>query len=287
MPPFDVSPVAAHELLAACRLLFAEERVEYARGRLLADPSASRVFVARDRDAPVAATVAQVLPGALAVLWPPRGEPADARDAALRAACDWLRAGGVKVCQAFAAPGDAVEVAPLARAGFERVTQLLFLHRDLGGAPLPQLEGWALDADEPPLGDTFRDVLLRTHAGSRDCPELHATRTGAEIVSGFADPAPGGEWYLVRFGDAPIGVAILAPGAEASETDLCYFGLVPEARGRGLGSALVHELLARLRAVGTLGVSLSVDARNEPATRLYARHGFAERDRRDVWLARW
>ena len=87
MPPFDVSPVAAHELLAACRLLFAEERVEYARGRLLADPSASRVFVSRDGGATVAATVAQVLPGALAVLWPPRGEAVLAREAALVSAC--------------------------------------------------------------------------------------------------------------------------------------------------------------------------------------------------------
>ncbi len=287
MPPFDVSPVAAHELLAACRLLFAEERVEYARGRLLADPSASRVFVARDGGAPVAATVAQVLPGALAVLWPPRGEVSAARDSALRTACEWLKGRGVKVCQAFALPGDAEETAPLARAGFEHTTQLVFMHRDLRGEALPQLEGWTLEAEEPPFGDTFRDVLLRTHAGSCDCPELHATRTEAEIVTGFADPAPGGEWYLVRFGETPVGVAILAPGTEASETDLCYFGLVPEARGRGLGAALVHELLARLRAVGTRGVSLSVDARNAPAARAYARHGFAERDRRDVWLARW
>jgi GNAT superfamily N-acetyltransferase len=287
MPPFDVSPVAAHELLAACRLLFAEERVEYARGRLLADPSASRVFVARDGGATVAATVAQVLPGALAVLWPPRGEAVLAREAALVSACEWLKGRGVKVCQAFAVPGDADETEPLARAGFEQTTQLVFLHRDLRGEALSQLERWTLEADEPPFGDTFRDVLLRTHAGSCDSPELHATRTEAEIVAGFADPAPGGEWYLVRYGEAPIGVAILAPGAEATETDLCYFGLVPEARGRGLGAALVHELLARLQAVGTLGVSLSVDARNQPAARAYARHGFVERDRRNVWLARW
>lgn len=286
MPPFDVSPVAAHELLAACQLLFAEERVEYARGRLLADPGASRVFVAREGGAPVAATVAQVLPGALAVLWPPRGEPSVARDAALNAACEWLKDRGVKVCQAFAVPGGADETDALERAGFERTTQLVFLHRELN-EPLSQLAGWNFEAAAPPFGDTFRDVLLRTHAGSLDCPELHATRTESEIADGFADPAPNGEWYLVWFGETPVGVAILAPADGPNETDLCYFGLVPEARGRGLGAALIHDLLARLRAVGTVGVSLSVDARNVPALRLYARAGFAERDRRDVWLARW
>lgn len=287
MPLFDVSPAAAHELLAACQLLFAEERVEYARGRLLADPSASRVFVARASGAPAAATVAQVLPGALAVLWPPRGQPSAARDAALGAACAWLKDSGVKVCQAFAVPGDGDETEPLARAGFERTTQLVFLRRALGGAPLAQLPGWHLEADEPPFGDAFRAVLLRTHAGSLDCPELHAARSEAEIVAGFADPAPGGEWYLVRFGGAPVGVAVLAPGTDPGDTELAYVGLVPEARGRGLGAALVRELLARLRAVGAAGVALSVDARNVPAARAYARCGFAERDRRAVWLARW
>jgi ribosomal protein S18 acetylase RimI-like enzyme len=286
MPPFDASPAAAHELLAACRLLFAEERVEYARGRLLADPDASRVFVARASGVPVAATVAQVLPGALAVLWPPRGDPSAARDAALSGALAWLKGRGVKGCQAFAAIGADDETEPLARAGFAPVTQLVFLYRALL-EPLAQLDGWTLEAEVPPFGATFRDVLVRTHADSLDCPELHAARDEADIVAGFADPAPGGEWYLVRYGGAPVGVAVLSPGSEPSATELNYIGLVPEARGRGLGAALLHELLARLRATGAGGVSLSVDARNAPAVRAYARHGFAERDRRAVWLARW
>jgi mycothiol synthase len=32
-------------------------------------------------------------------------------------------------------------------------------------------------------------------------------------------------------------------------------------------------------------LTVSVDARNEPAMKLYARHGFTEYDRREVWLA--
>ena len=34
-------------------------------------------------------------------------------------------------------------------------------------------------------------------------------------------------------------------------------------------------------------VTLSVDARNDPALRLYHRHGFRMLDRKDVYLALW
>ena len=56
-------------------------------------------------------------------------------------------------------------------------------------------------------------------------------------------------------------------------------GVVPAARGRGLGRALVLEAARRLRSVGDEGAWLCVEIRN-PAARLYRDLGFVDRGRR-------
>lgn len=52
--------------------------------------------------------------------------------------------------------------------------------------------------------------------------------------------------------------------------------LVPEARGRGLGSQLVVRWLDRLRELGSPGCHLQVEAENRGAVAFFARHGFTE-----------
>ena len=49
-----------------------------------------------------------------------------------------------------------------------------------------------------------------------------------------------------------------------------------EARGAGLGSALIELTLERARARGCRRVELDTSESNEAARRLYARHGFSE-----------
>ena len=51
--------------------------------------------------------------------------------------------------------------------------------------------------------------------------------------------------------------------------------VVPNARGRGVGSALLDTLLERARGEGHAAVSLAVDRENAGAIALYERHGFA------------
>jgi ribosomal protein S18 acetylase RimI-like enzyme len=50
--------------------------------------------------------------------------------------------------------------------------------------------------------------------------------------------------------------------------------VVPNARGRGVGSALLNALLERARADGYATLSLSVDRANAGAIELYERYGF-------------
>lgn len=52
------------------------------------------------------------------------------------------------------------------------------------------------------------------------------------------------------------------------------FGITPAFRQRGLGHQLFAGLLSQMRAAGLAEVSLLVEARNEPAIRIYERAGF-------------
>jgi ribosomal protein S18 acetylase RimI-like enzyme len=67
--------------------------------------------------------------------------------------------------------------------------------------------------------------------------------------------------------------------------DLVYLGVVPEARGRGLGYELTCKAMFEAKAAGAQELTLCVDARNTPARRIYDQLGFVEFDRRDVFLA--
>jgi GNAT superfamily N-acetyltransferase len=60
--------------------------------------------------------------------------------------------------------------------------------------------------------------------------------------------------------------------ADAREDVLLDIALLPEARGRGIGSALIESMLDRAKRSGNV-VSLQVEPAN-PARRLYARLGF-------------
>jgi ribosomal protein S18 acetylase RimI-like enzyme len=60
-------------------------------------------------------------------------------------------------------------------------------------------------------------------------------------------------------------------------------GVVPEARGRGLGTALLMQSLQGFRGAGLKCGMLEVTARNEAAVRLYRRFGF--RCRKTVYKA--
>ena len=81
---------------------------------------------------------------------------------------------------------------------------------------------------------------------------------------------PGAEWLLIEQHGAPIGrLYVEDRGAELWLIDIA---LLPECRGRGIGAALLGDLLAQGRDAGK-PVGLTVFKSN-PARRLYERLGF-------------
>jgi len=63
-------------------------------------------------------------------------------------------------------------------------------------------------------------------------------------------------------------------GWVADDVPELTMAVLPGARGRGVGSALLAGLLDRVRALGRSAVSLSVEDGNTAARALYVRHGF-------------
>ena len=77
-----------------------------------------------------------------------------------------------------------------------------------------------------------------------------------------------------------LGYAGLYHAGGLTSADLLTIATVPAARGRGIASLMLAELVSTAREVGCPDVLLEVRQSNEVAQRLYARHGFVPIGRR-------
>ena len=115
------------------------------------------------------------------------------------------------------------------------------------------LEMAAMDGDSSPIDEEYAAYYL-------SCPHSHA------LLAEEEGQAVGLLGYTLR------------PNLyHASDACLIELLIVQEdARGRGVGGALVEELFQRLAALGCAEVSVSVMPDNERAIRFYKSHGLTE-----------
>lgn len=101
------------------------------------------------------------------------------------------------------------------------------------------------------------------------------------LAAAFDDPARA--WTAESVAatlSAPGTAALLAPGGcallrvAADEAELLTIAVVPEARSRGLGGALLGASLQEAAALGAVRLHLEVGAGNVAALALYASAGF-------------
>ncbi|MBA2665661.1 MAG: GNAT family N-acetyltransferase [Trueperaceae bacterium] len=125
-------------------------------------------------------------------------------------------------------------------------------------------------------GPRLRAIRLRALA---DAPDAFgstfevAERKGPEDWETQVERLPTFVW---REGDTDLGMVRGAPhDGDADAGYLISMWVAPEARGRGVGAALVGEVIAWARGRGLRRLVLDVGAHNEPARRLYERLGFA------------
>ena len=152
----------------------------------------------------------------------------------------------------------------LARHGFVAVGRTLLLERKGGPPRAPGIVARALDPSRP---DERALLLLLSSSAYAGLPEGFPLTEGD--LGRFAPP----DGLALIAEEAGEAVAYLTarvhPGALAIEE----VGVVPGARRRGLGTALVAEALRRRSAHAAV---LAVDEANEPARGFYRRLQFAE-----------
>jgi GNAT superfamily N-acetyltransferase len=87
-----------------------------------------------------------------------------------------------------------------------------------------------------------------------------------------------GFFLVAKAGDQALGVVDVAfswtleHGGKSAWLDELY--VIPEYRGRGIGTALLKEAIAQAHRSGCAAVDLEVDQNHRQAERLYQREGF-------------
>lgn len=202
---------------------------------------------------------------------------------------DAALAGKMAFVQALTNPDAEADRAVLERAGFARLTELLYLSCDPAEAAV------AVAADDALSWRTYgafddaelADVIDQTYEASGDCPALSGLRSMDDVIAGHK---AGGTfrpawWALAYCDQRPAGV-VLANEAGGDKAEVVYMGVVPAFRGRGVGAALVGWAARQARAAGMERLSLAVDTDNACARSVYARFGFAVERRRVVHVRR-
>jgi len=194
---------------------------------------------------------------------------------------------GARLIQTLLDPDGADPAASaLERAGFAPLATLLYMRR-----AVTVEDQHLLVSDEirwRPYARLrhrpFADTIAETYRDSLDCPGLRGLRTVHDAVrthkhTGRFRPK---RWRLAVLGRSPVGVAMVNEMRDRGE--LVYLGVVPEARGTGLGRDLVRRAIRDTAEMGLETMGLAVDAGNGPAVRLYRAAGFAETHRRLAWF---
>jgi len=244
------------------------------------------ILIAQAGEIPVGGMVVQYLPGGTAVVLPPGGESEAVREALTHAAVTHFSAAGIAVAQAFLDPDDEDRADVLTRHGFHPVTSVLHLYlepfADFPPVAHPEIALVRYTDTDPRV---FAETLLATYQDSLDVPEANAGRSAADAIAGyhFGQPDPPDWWLATDRAGVPRGVLLLSDFEEHDMREVAYLGVVPEARGRGVGGRLLAVAIHRAASAGR-SLNLSVDERNHPARRLYARYGFHTRQRQRVLL---
>ncbi len=197
----------------------------------------------------------------------------------IRRVLDSVAGGDAALIQAMFDPSRRLEIAAASDAGLRHLARLRFMEAErtrLVRDELPSPDRVSIATCGQAAPASLASLLARTYERTLDCPGLAGLRRTEDVLeghrgSGCFDPDL---WFSLDLGGVPAGLALLNPNPEAGCTELVYFGLVPEARGRGLGAVLLRHALSRLGPAEPPRVALAVDDRNTPALRLYRRHGF-------------
>ncbi|QDU59407.1 Mycothiol acetyltransferase [Planctomycetes bacterium Pan216] len=243
---------------------------------------------------PIAIAIAFETPGRSLLVWPPRFREAPPPGTAhgiqrdlFVAAVDYARSREVRMAQLLLSNQQQHLVASSQEAGFVHLTRLIYLRRSVFEPPIDEPgQVFEVDSYGPENHEDLLHILERSYRGSRDCPELNGARDLEDIVEshqaqGLFEPK---YWKLIKQEGEWVGCILLVRLRELDAFELAYIGIVPEARGRGLGRELTRQALRETREAGVSLLTLACDERNWPARAMYDAEGFVPWDEKDAYL---
>jgi GNAT superfamily N-acetyltransferase len=129
--------------------------------------------------------------------------------------------------------------------------------------------------------EAVRDLLERANAAYRSVLDPAAYEPYLRMVLDVDAGADVSTLLVAREDDRLVGTARLFPvaadegwGADPGAAGLRSMAVDPEARGRGIGRALVEACVERARAAGATVLALHTASWLPDAIRLYERYGF-------------
>lgn len=183
----------------------------------------------------------------------------------------------VHLAQVLLEPSNQMARRLFAQCGFSDLAELQYLQTEVrSNVPPPVLPvGFSWETYSPITHTKFIQTIQATYQNSLDCPALTGLRQMEDVIashqaSGEFDP---NHWFLLYERQTPMAVLLLAKSPRTDAMELVYLGLVPQARGRGLGALMLRKALRLTADLNVSRLSLAVDASNIPALKLYYRHG--------------
>jgi ribosomal protein S18 acetylase RimI-like enzyme len=250
------------------------------------------LLAARRHGEPIAAQLAQAMPGRVAVVWPPQfqiaDEPSRENVAALLfdrlmrelSGCD------VHLAQALLTHDNRAAANQFAAGGFSHAADLLYLAAEAGSQQSAPALSFDIETFAPAAESRLARLVERTYVGTLDCPIIDGLRKTPDVIAGYQAVGEfrAALWHIARDGARDIGCLLLNVHPDVQHAEIVYLGLIPEVRGRRWGQQLIEFARWLARQANCDRVVLAVDAANHPAIRLYKAAGFFEFDRRAVWI---
>lgn len=263
-----------------------------------AELSLEELWIARCNGCVMAVLLQVFQPGRVAFVWPPvivqgtspdiAGDLADALLAASTQSADFA---GMQYSQIVLETIEKEPLPRLIRHGYCALTELLRYERTLSGElPDCNLQELVLDPFLKEDSKRLARLLERTFQGTQDCPEVAHLRSGKDALDRHLGAAPEAarHWLLARDSQAgksgDVGVLLLLEHIAERTWEIDYFGVVPEARGRGLGKRLILRGIDAARDRGAERIQAVVDSRNHYACKVYDDTEFQVQDRRQALI---
>jgi len=218
-----------------------------------------------------------------ALVWAPQCVPEAEKEVAMeliRIVNRKLDKAGVSLAQALLELREESEIALMVENGYQYLADLIYMECDVSGlteqariTPLQQIP-----YNESENHARFVEVMERTYRDTLDCPRIQGLRTPDETLhshktSGKFHPD---RWNLYTDNTDDFGLMLLTDHPEQNAWELVYMGLVPEARGRGLGLQMVQDAIQKTKEAGRKTLLVAVDKANRFARKVYKSASFQE-----------